>query len=206
MHSTIRMGRRRLVLLLLWAGIFAAAIPLAASTLAIGWERGFVKRVPMPNYNRVRLPERREGPANPDMAGEVAQAIAESVSETSANPVPPKSQSAQAAGTVTAPSAFIPVEFDILTPGAGGDAVGGEAIVVRKVVRLGQKDIGSLPIHVDGGSRLLVDASEVRSLLDDAKVPGTVRGSGLVSLADLRKSGIDLRYDPTSDSVVLGSR
>lgn len=207
MRGAFRMGEKRWGLPVLVAGIIIAAIPLAASTLSMDWDRDFVARTSMPYYSRIRLPEPVAGPTEAKaLSGEVAQAIAESVEAAAPSPTVPSRPQAPATESRPPPSAFIPIEFDILAPGAGDEAVGGEAIVVRKAVRMGQKNIGSLPIHVDGGSRLLVDASEVRSLLDDADIPGTVRGSGLVSLADLRKAGIDLRYDPSSDSVLLATR
>ncbi|QKG71122.1 hypothetical protein [Erythrobacter mangrovi] len=208
MLGTLRVTGKRWGILLLGVAIAAATIPIIATTLAGQWDKGLISRATVPNYNRFRLPERIDSaPSANSATGEVAQVIAESAEEAApVNSAVPGSGAPAPTAAQQPPSAFIPIEFDILTPGVGDEAVGGEAIIVRKSVRMGQKEIGSLPVHVDTESRLLVDARDVRGLLEQADLSGTVRGSGLVSFSDLRRMGIDLRYDPTTDSVLLATR
>jgi hypothetical protein len=209
--------------MLLAAGIVVAGIALAISTLAMGWDQGFVTRAAMPRYSRVRLPEPAMVPAHIDaQADAIVQAIAESAQEappaigpatgpvalpaTAANAPAPLAGLRPAPPPGKHPAPFIPLEFDIATPGAGGESVGGDAIVVRKPVRMGAQELGTLPVHVDGDSRLLVDAGDVLDLLARAGASATFKGSGLISFGELRNSGVDLRYDPNSDSVLLATR
>lgn len=167
-----------------------------------------VARVPLPNFTRVELPGTPAQPASAPEAESVAAdetmdaalALDTEAGETAARP---------AAGQTArlAPGNVIPVRFDIESPGMGDEVVGGDEIVVRKTVRIGNREVGSLPIHVDGRSRLLVRGADLRSVLESAgegdRLAKSAASQDLRTFAELRKDGVDLRYDPASDSVVL---
>ncbi|MEZ5681347.1 MAG: hypothetical protein R3E14_08615 [Erythrobacter sp.] len=169
-----------------------------------------VARIQLPNFTRVEMPGSEQaalveteaqvqgGP--PDEAPALALEETRTQHGATAEPRP-------AATARPAPGNVIPVRFDLETPGLGDEVVGGDEIVVRKAVRLGSREIGSLPIHVDSQSRLLVRPADLKSLLDKAgqgaKVRGAAGSNELRSFGELRKDGVDLRYDPTSDSVIV---
>lgn len=98
---------------------------------------------------------------------------------------------------------MIASSFDLASPGSGNERVSGEAIVVRKILRFGKSEIGSAPIHVDGQSRLLIDTGELAKVLRTAGIESELgsKASGLATFPDLRRRGIDLRYDPQSDTI-----
>ncbi|QPC98477.1 hypothetical protein [Qipengyuania soli] len=203
-------GRKRLILS--GAAVLAAlavSLPLLPRLQTIAAPYTGVMRVVLPTYTRITLPGVGEG----DVV-DTTLADPQAIEDTAALAVEEASLAPQAdAGSrptvlpKIAPGNIIPVKFDIESPGLGDEVVGGDEIVVRKSVRLGSRDLGKLPIHVDSRSRLLIRPSDLRSVLANAGQEDKFReGSGsneLRTLGDLRKDGVDLRYDPTSDSVVL---
>ena len=192
----------------------AAAIPFLPRLETIAAPYRGVVRVALPNYTRVDLP----GSENPqdsavDATGEAAL-IDETVAVSLEDPVlqaEPRPEARPGTGTRSgtrpAPGNVIPVKFDLQSPGLGDEVVGGDEIVVRKALRLGSREIGSLPIHVDSQSRLLVRPDDLKAVLESAGQASRLRSGAnanqLRTFADLRKDGIDLRYDPNSDSVML---
>lgn len=193
-------------------GVFAAlavTLPLLPRVTTLAAPYTGVMRVPLPNYTRVEMPGSRteslaggtsELPVTPAISSKegTEEALAAAVGDMPPGAVP----QARAA-----PGNIIPVRFDLQSPGLGDEVVGGDEIVVRKSVRIGAREIGKLPIHVDSRSRLLVRTGDLRNVLEKAghedKLGEAATGNQLRTLADLRKDGLDLRYDPNSDSVVL---
>lgn len=80
-------------------------------------------------------------------------------------------------------------------------------IEVRKSVYLGGAAIGTIPVTIDPNAQLLLDSRDIRNLLSGQAGIGrrlnTLPEEGLVSFQRLRNSGIDLRYSPTGDRIVL---
>jgi len=211
LFGTLRMGKRRLPAALLAAATIVVGVPLVAATIAESRNQGFVLRAELPRFSRILLPSAIDGPSQPEpQSAEVMQAVAESsqVAPAGENPGLAAATPALAAapGARQRGAPFIPVEFDILTPGAGNESVSREAITVRKAVRMGGKEVGTLPVKVDGDSRLLVDVGDVRDLLIRSGESANISGNGLISFGELRRAGVDLRYDPGTDAVVLATR
>lgn len=208
-------GRMRLGRLALFAFVLAGAGAGALAVIPdmIGREGTQpLARVPLPSFTRIDLPEPVSGEPDGedasaelsvDQAAEMAAVAAEGASIN-----PPEGTPAEPRQRVAAISpdenGLLPVSFDVMRPGAGSERVGADAIVVRKAVRINDREAGSLPIHIDGNSRLLVDPKELRSVLARGGVARDVGGgSGLLTFVQLRESGIDLRYDPSSDSLLI---
>lgn len=206
----IRWRRSKLLTLLL------AAACVGALTLIpdmIGLERGAqpLARVPLPNITPKDLPEPVEESSDleetpvdlsADVAVEQGLAFAEGASgepvSSIADPRPTQASLALEA------DGLLPLSFDIMRPGAGTEMVDGDAIVVRKSVRVNDLAAGSLPIYIDGNSRLLVDPKELKRVLSRSGITRDVDGgSGLLTFVQLRETGIDLRYDPLSDSLLI---
>lgn len=186
------------------------AIPFLPRLETIAAPYRGVVRVALPNFTRVELPgsdsSKDSGTEKVDQTPLVDETVAVALGDTAiqANARP---EAQPGTATRPAPGNVIPVKFDLQSPGLGDEVVGGDEIVIRKAVRLGNREIGKLPIHVDSQSRLLVRPADLRSVLESAGQEARLRpASGanqLRTFADLRKEGIDLRYDPNSDSVVL---
>lgn len=82
------------------------------------------------------------------------------------------------------------------------------SITVSKVVLVGDRKIGNVDITIESEGRLLLEAGAVRALLgqqDDKSAKSLMRlpEQGLVSFAQLRDVGIDLRYHPNEDAIRL---
>lgn len=82
------------------------------------------------------------------------------------------------------------------------------AIMVRKPLLAGGTALGSMDITIAGGSVLMLEAQQARRVLagQPGKVPAALErlpDKGLVSFADLRALGIDLRYSPNEDVIRL---
>jgi hypothetical protein len=80
-------------------------------------------------------------------------------------------------------------------------------IEVRKEVLFGNSAIGSLPITVAGDALLYVDGSDVAALLERSPNAASQLSrkppAGPLSFDRLRDFGINLRYDPISDRIIL---
>lgn len=108
---------------------------------------------------------------------------------------------------LTRVNGLIPLTFDLASPGSGGESVGADAIVVRKSLRIRGRDVGSLMVHIDSDTRLLIDGEQLKRVLAAAGEPRNLRLSqrtdNLLTFTELRNDGVDLRYDPGSDSLVM---
>jgi hypothetical protein len=81
-------------------------------------------------------------------------------------------------------------------------------LTVKKRVYAGSRLIGDLDITVAGEGELLLEAGDVRAVVGEQAGPGSGTPSrlpeqGLVSFASLREMGIDLRYSPTDDAIMI---
>ena len=88
------------------------------------------------------------------------------------------------------------------TPGEDGQ------IEVRKSLISNGQDLGTLTVTIDKYAQLHATPGELRGILtepDNLAGLNRVGNAQLVSFARLRDTGIDLRYDPVSDVIVLGS-
>lgn len=208
-------GRMRLGRLALSAIVLAGAGAGALAVIPdmIGREGAQpLARVELPTFTRIDLP----APVSDDAANEetaadltVDQAAEQAVvAAEGASIARPEGTTAEPRQRVASLSpdqnGLLPLSFDVMRPGAGSERVGSDAIVVRKAVRINDREAGSLPIHIDGNSRLLVDPEELKSVLARGGITRNVGGgSGLLTFVQLRESGIDLRYDPSSDSLMI---
>lgn len=102
---------------------------------------------------------------------------------------------------------LLAVDFDLSRPYDGASvAEDGEAIDVRKSVRLNGAEAGSAKIRVTSGSTLLMARDELGRLLARAglaELAGQVGSGGYVSFDDMRDKGITVRYDPVTDRLIV---
>ncbi|MEP3049775.1 MAG: hypothetical protein ABJP48_10550 [Erythrobacter sp.] len=105
-----------------------------------------------------------------------------------------------------------PLDFTLSETGGsiGNETpVGDDAIEVRKTVFVDDVSVGSITITIDQNAQLFIQGQEIRGLL--ANQPSLSRKlqrvpeSGLVSFERLRDLGMNLRYVPTTDSVMLNT-
>lgn len=88
-----------------------------------------------------------------------------------------------------------------------GGADSAKAINVRKPVAVAGAVSGNLSIRIDGAARIYARRSEVASLLegksDKSERIRTASGDDFVSFEQLRDLGVDIRYDPSADRIVI---
>ena len=206
----MRLGRLALSAIVL-AGAGAGALAVIPDMIGREGTQPLA-RVQLPNFTRIDLP----APVSDDGDGEdatvdltVDQATEQAaVAAEGASIAPSEGAPAEPRGRVASvgpdKNGLLPLSFDVMRPGAGSERVGADAIVVRKPVRINDREVGSLPIHIDGNSRLLVDPKELKSVLARSGIARDVGGgAGLLTFVQLRENGIDLRYDPSSDSLLI---
>lgn len=168
-----------------------------------------------PTFMRVALPDKAR--IHPAATPEPTQSPLPAAEEESPAPSPPPEvlEAMQQAETQAPTRHVQPVpsdaalytNFDLASVGSSREPVAGDEVVVRKVLRIGEKEIGSAPIHVDKGSRLLIDVADLQRLFRSAGVASALNGqnssSALASFGDLRRDGVDLRYDPVTDTIAV---
>lgn len=98
---------------------------------------------------------------------------------------------------------MIEVDFDL-----EGGAESSNAISVDKPVAIGGNNSGRLAIRIDGAAQIFADRGQVAELLakDDAATAEKVRTAGgedYLSFRQLRDLGVDIRYDPAADRIVI---
>jgi hypothetical protein len=189
------------------ATVAMAAVVLVGALHAFNNDRPLL-RVEIPTFSRFALApaESHEGAKPVPLASLGADEAADAVAQTVGQPGrAPLASTVVDPGLPASKDGVMPVAFDLLQPAASGETVGGDAIVVRKAVRINDREVGSMPIHIDGDSRLLVDSGELRRILAKAGVSSdalaSANGAGLRSFTQLRSAGLDLRYDPASDTI-----
>lgn len=168
-----------------------------------------------PAFMRVALPDKATLP--PASGPEPTQSPLPADKEESPPPSPPpevldaiRQAEAQAPAHHIQPvpsDATLYTNFDLANVDSSPERVAGDEVVVRKVLRIGEREIGSAPIHVDKGSRLLIDVADLQRLFRSAGVASALNGrnssSALASFGDLRRDGVDLRYDPVTDTIAV---
>lgn len=106
-------------------------------------------------------------------------------------------------------SGLLQVEFDLADPGAFGSGDGGSAIELRKAVRLNGADAGDARIRVSGSSTLSIAREELGRLLarsGQRELIGRLGSGGqFVSFEEMRRQGIEVRYDPVSDRILVST-
>ena len=82
-----------------------------------------------------------------------------------------------------------------------------KTINVRKPVAVAGTASGNLSIRIDGAAKIYAKRSEVASLLegksDKSERVRTASGEDFVSFEQLRDMGVDIRYDPSADRIVI---
>lgn len=100
------------------------------------------------------------------------------------------------------------VTFDLSDPFAWTEERG-SAIDIRKSLRVNGVDIGSAAIHVGEDSTLSIARDKLKEALarlgrrDIADELVGSRSGGFVSFDEIRRRGVEVRYDAPSDRVVL---
>ena len=104
----------------------------------------------------------------------------------------------------------MPISFALPTEGSSvGDTklTNDGSIEVTKTLVFEQKAVGSIAVRIDKRSTLFVDGGDVKSLLSDhpqfAERVGSVPDSGMVTFQKLRDFGLNFRYNPVDDQLVL---
>jgi len=106
------------------------------------------------------------------------------------------------------PADLVRVKFDLSDPYASAEE-GGSAIELRKELRVNGVDIGPAAIRVSEDSTLSIARDKLSEVLgrlgrsDVARQLGGSRSAGFVSFDEIRRRGVDVRYDAPSDRVVL---
>ena len=90
------------------------------------------------------------------------------------------------------------LDFDL---GAGPSGPG--AIQVEKAVRYAGRNLGKIGIRIDASSSIYVSKADVLRVLPEAHRPDRALEGDFVALSILRTSGVNLRYDPSGDVMVL---
>lgn len=115
---------------------------------------------------------------------------------------------ASARPSLALPSSLLGVKFDLSDPSAWTEQ-GGSAIEIRKSLRVNGVDAGSAAIQVGEDSTLSVARDKLKEALaqhgrgDIADELGKSRSGGFVSFDEIRRRGVEVRYDAPSDRVVL---
>ena len=115
-----------------------------------------------------------------------------------------------AEGTGDAPG-LAGVAFDLASMSGAPSAAGSDPdapIEVRKPLFSGGVQLGSLTVMIDASSALHAAPGELQAILARSGEPGRLdkfTSAEFVSFSRLRQSGIDLRYDPVSDRIILQS-
>lgn len=92
---------------------------------------------------------------------------------------------------------IMPVNFDIAGP---GDIE--STLQVSKTVIFNERALGQLTVRIDEGARVYVSTAEMSGLFPEGLRPPR-SWQEFVPLRQVRDAGIDLRYDPTADRLVL---
>ncbi|MEE4317545.1 MAG: hypothetical protein V2I74_11250 [Erythrobacter sp.] len=82
------------------------------------------------------------------------------------------------------------------------------AIKVRKSLRVDERLVGNIEVNIPANGEPYLDIKDLRNILrrsgnDKVILPSRLPPTGLLTFSDLREAGIDLRYLPTEDVVVI---
>ena len=98
---------------------------------------------------------------------------------------------------------MLKIDFDLQ-----GGAQSSRAIAVDKPVAVGGNSGGKLAIRIDGAAQIFANRGQVASLIEaqDAATANKVRTAStdeFLSFTQLRDLGVDIRYDPSADRIVI---
>ena len=93
---------------------------------------------------------------------------------------------------------ILAVDFDL-----GGGPSGPGAIQVEKAVRFAGQNLGRIGIRIDASSSIYVSKADVMRVLPETHRPDRALEGEYVPLSLLRTAGVNLRYDPSNDVMVL---
>ncbi|MES2698823.1 MAG: hypothetical protein V4647_04355 [Pseudomonadota bacterium] len=114
------------------------------------------------------------------------------------DPSPETRAPSMTAATASPPAnGIMPVNFDIAGPGDMDDT-----LQISKTVTFNERPLGQLTVRIEEGARVYVSTAEMSGLFPEGLRPPR-SWQEFVPLRQVRDAGIDLRYDPTSDQLVL---
>lgn len=99
------------------------------------------------------------------------------------------------------PARLQDVTFDL---GAGANAA--STIEVRKTVRVNGADVGALTVRIDESARLYANGSQLSALLPPDSVKPAAAADQFLSFDQLRSAGVNIRYDPTQDKLMISDK
>ena len=206
-----RIAGRWPVAVLAVAGVAA----LSLGDLVAGWYSWAGRGALAPGDYPVRIVLRHDAPAGgadalPAGGAEADAALGAEDTEAAAEPVAAPGE-APAGPRVTPPAqpsadGLLAVRFDLADPGAFD---GGSAIEIRKAIRLNGADAGQARIHVGASSRLSIAREELARLLarsgQQELSESLGAGERFVSFDEMRRQGIEIRYDPITDRILVST-
>lgn len=92
----------------------------------------------------------------------------------------------------------IGVDFDL-----GNAADRSNDLEIIKTIRLNGQSIGSASLAIDAQSRLHVSSQDLSNLLPEDLFARVDRGTSYIEFDDLRADGLDISYDPVSDTIEI---
>lgn len=190
----------------------AGVAALSLGDLVAGWYSWAGRGSLAPGDYPVRIVLRHDAPAGganalaPGGAEADAALGAEAAAEPAAEPAGLRTAEARLPPAQPSTDGLLAVRFDLADPGAFD---GGSAIEIRKAIRLNGADAGQAPIHVDASSRLSIAREELARLLAGSGQQGLSErlgtGERFVSFDEMRRQGIEIRYDPVTDRVLVST-
>ncbi|WP_298309140.1 hypothetical protein [uncultured Erythrobacter sp.] len=102
----------------------------------------------------------------------------------------------------------IGIQFDLADFNSTSASVQGDQIQVKKSLMSKGDRLGSITVTIDEFARNYATPGELQSLPEVSKLSkslGQLEPEALVSFSRLRELGIDLRYDPIADHIILAS-
>ena len=103
-------------------------------------------------------------------------------------------------------------DFDLADPYAARSEAGsgGSALVIVRPARINGRDAGSAGIRVSAQSTLSIEASALARMLERAghgdlagRIGDGSDSAGFIGFDELRRQGIDVRYDPESNHILI---
>ncbi len=196
---------------LMWLLIFSAAL-LVAGLQAVFWPQYQAVGSELVAASPAQYPIRLEIPAptQVDVLPSGDDSSSDPVSENALALIEPADDSSPVTlGTVNGPvstrpeiDVLLPVEYDL---SRGGDSEG--TIEVEKTLMFNGKKVSPLPVKIVGGATILVSRSDLLGRLEAEGIE--LKGAEMlpnvehVSFRQLRNAGLEVRYDPVADAIIL---
>lgn len=92
---------------------------------------------------------------------------------------------------------LMPIQFDLARPSEGA------TIQLSKNVQFGDQSLGQIDVRIDDNSSIFLSTADLIRILPPARRPAVPSSGEFVSMAALRRAGLDLRYDPNVDRLML---